>query len=192
MAMYTDEELVEGCLKGKSSIQKLLYDKYAVKMLGVCMRYMKKRDEAEDILQEGFIKVFSKLRTYQKKGSLEGWIRRIMVNSALQQLRTKIKFEVSGDIDLADNISWEDHENNEMIWESITPEELYEMIQSLSDGYRTVFSLYAVDEFSHKEIAEILGITEGTSKSQLSRARVLLKSKIEQHLNRKIKLVNER
>jgi RNA polymerase sigma factor (sigma-70 family) len=176
--MYTDEKLVEECLKGKRHAYKLLYNRYAVKMLGVCMRYVKNQDEAEDILQEGFVKVFTKMETYKNTGPLEAWIRRIMVNTALLQIRNRIKPEIEREINHYYSITENIEDENESCWETITSEDLFKMIQSLPDGYRTVFSLYVVDEYSHKEIGALLGISESTSKSQLSRARILLKKMI--------------
>jgi RNA polymerase sigma factor (sigma-70 family) len=182
--MHTDQKLIEGCLKGKRFAQKMLYDRYAMRMLGVCMRYIKKQDEAEDVLQEGFIKVFQKLDTFRNTGTLEGWIRRIMVNSALNQIRHKVKLEIDRDIDTIHAIADEDMDEDTFDY-NISSEELYGMIQSLPNGYKTVFSLYAVDEYNHKEIGEMLGISEGTSKSQLSRARILLKKMVEELFRQK-------
>jgi RNA polymerase sigma factor (sigma-70 family) len=188
--MYTDEELLEGCLKGKSAFQKSLYDKYAVKMLGVCMRYIKKQAESEDILQEGFIKVFLKLDTYRGSGNLEGWIRRIMVNTAIQHIRDNVKTEIVTDTGIKQALIEAQPDSGDVYGESITPAELYDMIQSLPDGYKTVFSLYAIDGYSHKEIALLLDISEGTSKSQLSRARAMLKKSLETHQKRKTERIH--
>jgi RNA polymerase sigma factor (sigma-70 family) len=189
--MYTDEKLVEECLKGKRHASKMLYNRYAVKMLGVCMRYVKKQDEAEDILQEGFVKVFTHLDTFKNTGPLEAWIRRVMVNTALLQIRNRIKPEIEKEVNLFYSISENEEVENESCWETITSEELFNMILSLPDGYRTVFSLYAIDEYSHKEIGTLLGISENTSKSQLSRARILLKKMIEKnHKPENIKIIH--
>jgi RNA polymerase sigma factor (sigma-70 family) len=178
--MFSDEKLVEGCLKGKRSAQKMLYDRYAVKMLGVCLRYLKNREDAEDALQNGFVTVFLKLDTYRNDGPLGGWIRKIMVNTALQKIQYDIREKIQMDkyffgTDLREEIPEEDD-----LSVSVSQEDLYQMISSLPDGYRTVFSLYAIDDYNHAEIAAMLGISEGTSKSQLFRARELLRKMIKE------------
>jgi len=154
-------------------------------MYNICLRYAKNSDEAEDILQEGFIKVFDKINQFAGTGSFEGWIRRIMVNSALEVIRKrKIDFSVVDTKYIQDP-----HEYTYNTISTLNVKELLAVIQQLPDGYRTVFNLYVIEGYQHSEIAEILGVSEGTSKSQLARARNLLQSKLnetEQNL-RKIK-----
>jgi len=170
----TEEQLVKGCLAGIQAFQQMLYKRYAAKMLTVCMRYADNREEAEDVLQEGFILVFEKMSQFKMQGSFEGWIRRIMVNKSLEHLRKATKIYPIMDImNLEDRfISQEDVLNN------IASKELLEMIQELPPKYKMVFNLYVFEGMSHKEIAAATGIAEGTSKSNLSDARTLLKKKI--------------
>jgi len=169
----TEEQLVTGCIKAEPAAQKQLYDRFSRKMFGVCLRYAATREEAEDILQEGFVTVFEKISSYKSEGSLEGWVRRVVVNTALQHFRKQ-------------KIQWTDTEN---IPEPIAPEgisletrELLLLIQELPTGFRTVFNLYAIEGYSHTEIGNLLGISENTSKSQYSRARAQLMTKL-QRLN---------
>lgn len=170
-------EIIAGCLKGELSAQEKLYRLYAGKMWGVCRRYAMDAEQAKDILQEGFIVIFEKLHQYKGKGSLEGWMRRIFVNLALAEYRKKRLFFYDTNelpINLQDDVSEEELEE---AWE-FSEEELMEMITSLPPQYRMVFNLYAIEGMSHKEIAQMLGISEGTSKSNLFRAREWLKKKI--------------
>jgi RNA polymerase sigma factor (sigma-70 family) len=170
-----DKTLVAECAKGNSKAQKVLFDKFAPKMLSVCLRYIKNVDEAEDILQDGFVKVFQNIVDFKLEGSLEGWIRRIIVNSSLDQLRRNKKFQFDSSMDdVGYKISMVDHQFDKM-----QVDELQRMIQELPDGYRVVFNMYAIEGYSHKEIATNLGVTENTSKSQYSRARAHLRSQIE-------------
>jgi len=143
-------------------------------MLGVCLRYAKNRMEAEDILQEGYIKVFKNLNTYKGEGSLEGWVRRIMVNTAINFYRASIKYVQSLDDDEMNDKNLPNVSMNDLL----STKELLKIIQELPEGYRVVFNLYAVEGYSHKEIAAILDVSESTSKSQLSRARVALQNKL--------------
>lgn len=165
-----EKRIIKGCLKGKPEAQKMLYDLYSPKMMAVCLRYAKNREEAEDIMQEGFVRVFTKIDTFKQKGSLEGWVRRVIVNTALRHLQKHAR--------LMNNVGWDqvDYEmgEQETIASNLAYEELLALVNQLPDGYRIVFNLYAIDGFSHKEIAEKLNISEGTSKSQLARARKYL------------------
>lgn len=174
-----EKRLIKGCLKGKPEAQKMLYDLYSPKMMGVCLRYAKNREEAEDIMQEGFIRVFTKLDTFKNKGSLEGWVRRVIVNTALRHIQKNARF-------LA-NVGWEDVDyemgENETVASNLAYEELLALVNELPDGYRMIFNLYAIDGFSHKEISQKLGISEGTSKSQLARARKYLIREIRKQEN---------
>ena len=167
----TDEQLVKECVSGNPIAQKKFYDLFAKKMMGVCLRYMNNEEEAQDVLQDGFIKIFSKLHDCESKGSLEGWVRRIMVNTALDQYRKNKKHQNDVDVDVVGYKL----EKNDFIIESITAGDLLKIIQAIPEGYRVVFNLFAIEGYSHKEIAERLGVTESTSKSQYSRAKSLLR-----------------
>ena len=163
----TDEQLVKGCVRKDRVAQKNFYQRFCGKMMGVCLRYADSRDEAQDILQESFIKIFDKIETFSGKGSLEGWVRRIVVNQALDNYR-KNKMHKKN-IDLAD-VAYQ-VEDDEKIMDSFAAEDLLGVIRKLPTGFRTVFNLYAIEGYSHKEIAAQLNISESTSKSQYSRAR---------------------
>lgn len=170
-----DRTLVTECAKGNPRAQRALFDKFAPKMLAVIMRYLRNMDEAEDTLQDGFVKIFHKIGEFKMEGSLEGWIRRIMVNTALDMLRKNKK--LLGDIQLDDvsyKVSYEDTGFDEM-----NVEQLLQLIDALPDGYRIVFNMFAIEGYSHKEIADTLGVTENTSKSQYSRARAFLRNQLE-------------
>ncbi len=170
----SEEQLIKGCLDGIQSFQQLLYKRYAAKMLTVCMRYANKREEAEDVLQEGFMIVFDKMPQFKLQGSFEGWIRRIMVNKSLEHLRKVNKIYPVLDIDNIEDkfISQEEVLNN------IDSKELLKLVQELPPMYKMVFNLFVFEGMSHKEIAAELGIVEGTSKSNLSDARTILKKKL--------------
>jgi RNA polymerase sigma factor (sigma-70 family) len=173
MNAVSDEILVRECIAGNREHQEMFYKKFCWKMMGVCMRYSKNKEEAEDFLQEGFVKVFTHLRTYKAKGSLEGWVRRIIVNTILDGMRKKsLMFKVV-DIEEAGNEVRADD-----LLSEISVQDLVAMIQELAPGYRTVFNLFAVEGYTHKEIGTRLGISEGTSKSQFSMARKILREKI--------------
>lgn len=169
----TEEALVKACQKGDPKAQRRIYEKYSSKMFGVCFRYVHDDFEAEEIMIEGFIKVFDKISTFKLEGSFEGWVRRIMVNEALMYLRSnkKAKLETS-----YDTILYEPEP--EQFNNALEVEDLLKLIETLPVGYRTVFNLYAIEGYSHAEIAQMLGITESTSKSQLSRARVILQNAV--------------
>lgn len=167
----TDEQLVKACVSGNVIAQKKFYDLFARKMMGVCLRYTQDPDEAQDVLQDGFIKIFNKLPDFESKGSLEGWVRRIMVNTALDHYRRNKKHQSNIDVDAVEFML----EKKEYTIESIHAEDLLKIIQAIPEGYRIVFNLFAIEGYSHKEIAERLGVTESTSKSQYSRAKKLLR-----------------
>lgn len=170
-----DRTLVMECAKGNSRAQRALFDKFAPKMLAVILRYVHNNDEAEDVLQDGFVKIFQKIGEFKMEGSLEGWIRRIMVNTALDVLRKNKK--LLGDVQLEDvsyKVSFDDHGFDEM-----NVAQLLKMIDNLPEGYRIVFNMFAIEGYSHKEIADTLGVTENTSKSQYSRARAFLRNQLE-------------
>ena len=164
-----EDELIKGCLRRDSSAQKLLYDTYSSKMYGLCYRYVKDSMEAEDVLVTAFMKVFDKIQQFKSEGSFEGWIRRIVVNEALTYLRRHRSMYLETELEQADR-----EPDYNALSDHLEAEDLLKMIQELPTGYRIVFNLYAIDGYSHKEIAEQLGISENTSKSQLSRARTYL------------------
>ncbi len=166
---YTEDELITGCLRGDKNAQRHLFETYSPRMYGVCYRYVKDPMHAEDILVTGFTKIFDKIGQFKREGSFEGWIRRIMVNESLTYLRKNRTMSVEIDLEYADREP--DYDN---LAGHMEAEDLLTMIESLPPGYRVVFNMYAIDGYSHKEIAEQLGISENTSKSQLSRARTHL------------------
>lgn len=166
--------MLQRCSANDAVAQRYLYERYKRVMTGVCMRYADRYEEAQDIVQNGFIKVFKKLDSFSGKGSLEGWIRRIMVNTALDHLRSNKAERFNVNIDDVDYKLQKD----ELILDALQAQDLLELIQTLPVGYRTVFNLYAIEGYAHKEIAEELDISENTSKSQYSRARALLMKKI--------------
>ena len=172
MALADEEVLIRKCIAGNRTYQELLYQKYCRKFLGVCLRYAKNKEEAEDMLQEGFTRIFLNLKQYKGSGSLEGWMRKVIVTSILKWLRKKpmLFAEPSG--------SQIEEPANEEIFSDLQAGDLVDMIRQLPDGYRIVFNLYAVEGYSHREIAERLGISEGTSRSQYSKARMQLKRMI--------------
>ena len=166
-------DLLEGCRAGDRKMQELLYRQSASKMLAVCMRYARDRMEAEDTLQLGYIKVFQKVKEYRGDGAFEGWIRRIMVNTAIESYRKNLRTLQIVPIE----------ESNEQPaagfdFSRMAMQDLLGLIQQLADGYRIVFNMYIIEGYSHKEIAATLGISEGASKSQLSRARAILREEI--------------
>jgi RNA polymerase sigma-70 factor (ECF subfamily) len=152
----------------------MLFDRFSSKMLGVCLRYAKDSEQADDILQDGFVKVFTKLKDFKNEGSLEGWIRRVMVNTALDQIRKNGK--TLGDVSV-DDVQYK-IENNDHIAEQLMAEDLLKLINSMPDGYKVVFNMFAIEGYTHNEIADTLGISESTSKSQYSRARAYLRERI--------------
>ena len=167
----TEKELIKGCVREDVHCQKQLFELYAGKMMAVCKRYSRHRLEAEDMLQEAFVKVFDNLDKFAFKGSFEGWIKRITVNTALQKYRKKKVYDISNEAQIED-AEVEIEETN------VPLDFLLKIIQELPDRYRLVFNLYVLDGYSHKEIADMLGISDGTSKSNLARARMILKTKV--------------
>ncbi|MGZ3974599.1 MAG: RNA polymerase sigma factor, partial [Flavisolibacter sp.] len=167
--IISESDLLEGCRRGDRKMQQELYDRFSPKMYGVCLRYAGNTEEAEDILQEGFIKIFNKINSYRGDGSFEGWIRRIFVNTAIEHFRKKTYLQPIT----------ETEENTVegkylSVLDSLAEKDIVRLIQQLSPGYRTVFNMYVVEGYTHKQIADMLGISEGTSKSQLSRAKLIL------------------
>jgi RNA polymerase sigma factor (sigma-70 family) len=177
----SEEQLVRACQKADPKAQKRVYEKYSPKMMAICKRYLADEMEAEDIMIEGFMKVFDKIDGFKMEGSFEGWIKRIMVNEALMCLRSKKK---EGFVTGLEQIGYE--EEPQISQSNLGAEELMGLIGNLPTGFRTVFNLYAIEGYSHAEIAKELNISEGTSKSQLSRARVIL-----QQMVNKLEIKNE-
>jgi RNA polymerase sigma factor (sigma-70 family) len=163
-----DEELIEGCRRQDRQAQKRLYDQYASKLFALCCRYIKDKMEAEDVLITAFTKILNRIDQYTGEGNFEGWMRKVVVNDALSYLRKNKNMYLETDIAAAD------FEPDEKLEDQLEAEDLLKMIESLPTGYRIVFNLYAIEGYSHKEIGEQLGISENTSKSQLSCARVAL------------------
>ena len=172
--MHFDDNFIERCLDNNSKAQEELYKHFAPKMFGICLRYAKNQMEAEDVLQEGFIKVFRYLKDYRSEGSLEGWIRRTMVNTAINFYKKKTKYQKEISLDQTEPISNEE----ESAIDKLSAKELLDMIRELPDGYRMVFNLNVIEGYTHKEIGVMLNISENTSKSQLSRARGVLQEKL--------------
>lgn len=166
----TEEAILQGCLQNKAAAQKELYQKYSSKMLAVCYRYGHNREDAEDMLQEGFIKVFSQIHSFESRGALEGWIRRIIVHTCINILKKNKKFNES--VDLIHATALQVREDT--IPSIIQAKQVVECIRLLPMGYRTVLNLYAIEGFAHKEIAEMLDIEESTSRSQYTRAKAML------------------
>jgi RNA polymerase sigma factor (sigma-70 family) len=164
-----EEELIKGCLQRDRNAQKHLYDRYSSKMYALSYRYVRDSMEAEDILVTAFMKVFDKIDQFKSEGSFEGWIRRIVVNEALTHLRRNRSMYLETELEQADR-----EPDYDALSDHLEAEDLLNMIQELPPGYRIVFNMYAIDGYSHKEIADQLGISENTSKSQLSRARTYL------------------
>lgn len=169
-----EKRLIRLAKTGDSGAQKGLYNLLAPKMFAVCLRYMGDRMLAEDVLQDGFVTLFSKLDSYSGVGSFEGWARKIFANTALMSLRKSDVLKDTGDIEEARNLA----SGNLSALEELSYQELLSLVGELPPGFRTVFNMYVVEGYSHKEIGEALGITENTSRSQLQRARTLLQSKI--------------
>jgi RNA polymerase sigma factor (sigma-70 family) len=167
--------IINGCLNGDRSSQELLYRRNVARMYGVCLQYARNEEEANDILQEGFIKIFENLPSYRFEGSFEGWMRRIMVNTALEKYREKHNLYRVDDIDKLNEIEAEIEVGE---YTGLEAEDLLNMIQALPPQYKIVFNLFAIEGYSHKEIGEMLGISPSTSKSNLSRARDILKRKV--------------
>jgi RNA polymerase sigma factor (sigma-70 family) len=167
-------QLIQACINGNRPAQNRLYEIFSDKMFGVCMRYAKNREEAEDIMQEGFMQVFRSLHHFKYAGSFEGWIRKIMVNCAIQSYRNRMKIHPVIELD---NPQME-HLSNDDILARIGKKELLQMVQNLPPAYRMVFNLYVFEGLKHREIASVLGISEGTSKSNLFDAKLLLQKAV--------------
>ncbi len=190
--MLIDDSIIEGCVAGKRSAQSALYRKFASVMLAVCLRYAQNRDEAEDILQEAFLKIFQNIGTYRKEGSFEGWMKRIMINHALNYYRKNRKLPFHEDIETINETEIVDNDEQPATHAPVSAEKLVALIQLLPPGYRMVFNMYVFEEYSHKEISEALNISENTSKTQLLKARRMLRKKLyDLNLIKNTELVNE-
>lgn len=175
----SETDLIRGCVEGNRQMQEELYNRFSGKMYAVCLRYANNPDDAQDLLQEGFIKVYRNLHRFRAEGSFEGWIRRVFVNSCIEHFRkkslqlSKVSEKEEGTIEDSDTSALD----------NLAEKDIVRLIQDLSPGYRTVFNLYVVEGYSHKEIGDLLNISEGTSKSQLARARSILQKKVAQYLS---------
>lgn len=172
---YQEDEIIEGCLQGGRKYQRMLYERYYGTMLVVCMRYTSDREEARDVLHEGFLKVFNNLEKFARGTNLGAWIRRIMVNTAIDHYRKLAKRPSLVEI----NQAVHEADVHDVIAD-LSAEEILQMVQKLSPAYRMVFNLYVIEGYSHKEVADLLNISEGTSKSNLAKARVKLQKMVHQ------------
>jgi RNA polymerase sigma factor (sigma-70 family) len=173
--MLDEKQIIDGCCKKDRTAQKALFDRYKSILLGVCIRYSDRREEAEDILQDGFVKIFVKIQDFAHKGSFINWMKKIMINTAITHYHRNLKHQYHKDID---DIRETDITGKEFEMAEFTREELLNVITNLPEGYRMVFNLYAIEGYKHKEIASLLEIDVNTSKSQYSRARSLIRKKL--------------
>jgi len=175
--MSLDRNIIEGCIACNRKAQKFLFEKYKAAMMGVCLRYCKSKDEAEDVLMEAFMTVLSQIQSYRGDGSIDQWIRRIVVNTSINNYRKNLKHYFHADIEnIAETEIEED--NTFDITDNHSVEEIMNAMQQMPQGYKIVLNLYVVEGYKHKEIAEMLNITVGTSKSQLSKARKIIQDKL--------------
>jgi RNA polymerase sigma-70 factor (ECF subfamily) len=179
------KNIINGCLKGDRRDQELLYRRYAARLYAVCLQYSGNDEEARDVLQEGFIKIYENLVHYKYEGSFDGWVRRIMVNTALEKYRSKHNLYRVDDID---QIPEPNAEPDNEDYAGLEARDLMEIIRELPPRYRIVFNLFAIEGYSHKEISDMMSISEGTSKSNLSRARVILQRRVGSYTGLKKKL----
>ncbi len=173
--MEGDETLIKGCIDHSRAAQHALYSRYSRKMLMLCQRYARNTDDAQDILQEGFIKVFGNIHSFKGESKLETWMTRIFINTALNHQRQKLYLFPMTEVEESSA------QTEAIVLDEFTREELLAAIQSLPDGCRVVFNLFAIEGYPHKEIASMLGISEGTTKSQYSRAKALLKTRLQEY-----------
>lgn len=178
----TDSDLIQGCIDGDPRMQEELYRKFSPKMYAVCLRYAGNNDDAQDLLQDGFIKVFRNLTKFRNEGSFEGWMRRVFVNTSIEHYRRKVHLN---------SISEQEERIIEdasvSVLDQLAERDIVQLVRELSPGYRAVFNLYVIEGYSHKEIADMLQISEGTSKSQLARAKSILQKKVADYLGEKRK-----
>lgn len=176
--IFSESDIINGCKEGNRRMQEEMYRRFSPRMYAVCLRYAGNAEEAEDILQEGFIKIFKKLDSFRGDGSFEGWVRRVFVNTAIEHFRRKRYLQPVTE-----------REENTIEGKSLSAldglaeKDILALIKELSPGYRTVFNMYVVEGYTHKEIGDMLGISEGTSKSQLSRAKVILQDMVRKYLD---------
>ena len=168
---YTEEDIIKGCQKGKRKMQELLYQQYAGKIMGICIRYARDPDEAQDVLQEAFIKIYEKIGQVKEPKALPGWVKRIAVNTAINHYHKQKRIYQQSDLEEVKELTGEE----ENVIAAMSNQELLEVIAQLPEGYRMVFNLYVIEGYPHKEIADMLQISEGTSKSQLSKTKNMLK-----------------
>ena len=176
MVENLDSKLIESCIKGDRASQKAVYDRLAPRMLPLCMRYVGDRNQAEDILQDGFLTLFTQLQNYKGEGSFDGWARKIFVNTALMSLRKKDALKMSEELDVVRGMKADMPSQSQ----NIGYKELMKLVMQLPAGFRTVFNMNVIEGYSHKEIGDLLGISESTSRTQLSRARTWLQNKIKE------------
>ncbi len=176
--ILSESDLIDGCINGNRQMQELLYHRFSSKMYAVCLRYSGNVEDARDLLQEGFIKIFKNLPKYRGDGSFEGWIRRIFVNTSIEYFRRKVNLY---NVTETQENTIEDKEWN--VLDNFAEKDIISIINQLSPGYRAVFNMHVIEGYSHKEIGEVLGINEGTSKSQLARAKLVLRKLVESRLN---------
>lgn len=171
----SEQELRQGCIDGRRDYQELLYRYFSPRMFGICLRYASDYHHAEDILQEGFIKIFNNMDKFRGDGSFEGWIKRIFINTAIEHYRKSVNH--NGHAELEPNTVV--RHISEKASDNLATQDLMKLVQKLSPGYRTIFNLYVIEGYSHREISNMMGISEGTSKSQLARARAILKKLVQ-------------
>lgn len=175
--LYSEEDILKGCKRKKRKYQEILYRKYAIKMYGICLSYSGDRDMAQDILQDSFIKIYNKIKDFNKEGSLEGWISRIVSNTAIDHLRKRTREH--NYITDKEKVKEEIYEPDAI--ENMKAQDVLSLVAKLPDGARMIFNLYALEGYTHKEIAKKLNIAEGTSKSQFNRARKMLMALLSKH-----------
>jgi RNA polymerase sigma-70 factor (ECF subfamily) len=174
--MMSDRQIIEGCAKHDRKAQQVLYDKYSRLLLGICLRYSSDKAEAEDILQESFLKIFFNIKDFSGTGSFIGWLRKVAVNTSITHYHKNLKFRYH--VEIEEYVSVETGVTS-FEEDFFTSDELYKVLNELPAGYRMVFNLYAIEGYKHKEIAELLGIDVNTSKSQYSRAKAVIRQKLE-------------
>jgi len=177
--IVSDLDLVQGSIENNRKMQELLYERFAPKMYALCLRYSKNPDDAQDLLQDGFMKIFKNLPKFRGEGSLEGWMRRIFVNTSIEYFRKVVRVQEMSEVQ---EYGIEDKEWN--VLDNLAEKDIIGMLQELSPGYRQVFNMYVIEGYSHKEIGVIMGISEGTSKSQLARAKITMKKLVETRLSK--------
>lgn len=186
--MPTDAEIIEGCLKNSRYYQEIFYNRFASKMFGVCMRYAGNKDLANDLFQEGFIKVFQNLHRFKGEKGLNSWVYKVFVSTSVNYITRTMsrKFEVSFGDEFIENVSDDSSETVHDWLDHISQKETLEMVQALPEKYRVIINLYAIEKMSHHEISKMLDITESTSRSQLSRARKILTEQLNEKLKKKV------